>query len=651
MGSASDHRQQDQKGRMRILSYIGKSKDARMAAFARFAAVKTVDSVAQFDWSFPGLYGQACHLHGERSVMGGDSEKTAPSYGHFTKEGRYLSDTRRGIFRCLRFCMGILLMVWSVSDASAQDRSKRESNLTAQSTFRLPVNVVVVNATVTDKAGQPVTDLTANDFRVYDDGKPQTIQTFALESYGPVESEAGKKPALPAHRNSQELNATRPRMISIVIDDLTMESAADLIRMAQSITDFLKKEVGPMDLVAVLSGSGNVQFPFSDDPQQLYEGVSAALKKMNYTTTLRSSCPKLTDLTAWRIADGMHNYQVNFPALIAETMACLGLDDSNPAAKSTAENYLMASASQQSQIDLFRTRNLLYTMRRHIRALRHFEGPKKIVLFSDGFLSESGTPSAYQVQELIDLALRSGIVLNSVNIRGLAYEAQDNDDMMAQESPLNQMAYETGGVFFHNDNNLYKGLRNVVQQQSFHYILSYGLPSLKADGNYHHIKLEVARPGLHLSYRKGYYTQKEELKFENSRKEDILAALTGPGNMNEIPLTLSYNYFLEDDSSYAVSFVTNVNIRGLQFPEEDSRRKNLVSIVLVAFDENDHYISGLEKSIDFRLQESSYANLRDRGLTSRVELQLPLGRYKIKAVVRESTQGKIGSITKAVEIP
>ena len=88
-------------------------------------------------------------------------------------------------------------------------------------------------------------------------------------------------------------------------------------------------------------------------------------------------------------------------------------------------------------------------------------------------------------------------------------------------------------------------------------------------------------------------------------------------------MTLAYNYSQEDDSTYAVSFVTNVNIRGLQFLEEDARRKNLVSLVLVAFDENDRYINGLEKSIDFRLQESSYASLRDHGLTSRVELQTP----------------------------
>ena len=81
----------------------------------------------------------------------------------------------------------------------------------------------------------------------------------------------------------------------------------------------------------------------------------------------------------------------------------------------------------------------------------------------------------------------------------------------AQESPLSQMAYETGGQFFHNNNNLYKGLRNIANRQSYYYILTYGMPSQKADGSYHHIKLEVTRPGLELSYRKGYYTPKEEL--------------------------------------------------------------------------------------------------------------------------------------------
>jgi hypothetical protein len=77
----------------------------------------------------------------------------------------------------------------------------------------------------------------------------------------------------------------------------------------------------------------------------------------------------------------------------------------------------------------------------------------------------------------------------------------------------------------------------------------------------------------------------------------------------------------------------------------------MVSFILAAFDENDKYINGIDKSIEFRLLEESYTGLRDRGLTSRVELKLPIGRYKIKAIVREANQGKMGSVTKSVEIP
>jgi hypothetical protein len=368
----------------------------------------------------------------------------------------------------------------------------------------------------------------------------------------------------------------------------------------------------------------------------------------------------------------------SFRLALMDAMVCVALDpEEEPGvpliatrAYQAAKSLVRAMASRQTQEAEHRARVLLDTLRQHLRSMRHFEATKSLVLFSDGFLSSGGSVTSYQVQEVVDVALRSGVVLNSVDLRGLytyvvpaseGFKSLEStsvykqslyqEDAFAQEDPLAQIANETGGVFFHNNNDLYQGLRDIVRRHSTYYVLTYAMPPQKPDGRYRRIKLEVSRPGLELSYRKGYYAPKEEITFERRKKEDILEALRAPGNLNEIPVSLAYNYYLDDDSRYGVSFLTNISIRGLHFLDEDARRKNLVSMVLVAFDENDHYIDGVEKTIEFRLLETSYASLLNQGLTSRVELKLPLGRYKIKAVVRESAQGKMGSITKAVEIP
>ena len=550
--------------------------------------------------------------------------------------------------------------------------AKKEASHKNQPSYGVKVNSVVINASVTDKSGNPVMDLTAQDFKLYDDGKPQQIQTFALESIDPAESEAVKVPGTaPAPKPAAtRQNAPRPRLISIVIDDLTMESPSgvnrrpgsveDYPRMVDAVKKFVKTDLVETDQVAILSGSRNVQYPFTDNKQRLFEELDTLPGKLSNYWPVRPDDIIMQDYLAWMYAN---DYNV-------DPLLQLHQKDGE---------WIKTIAVRQNADVQSRTRNLLFTIRQHLRALRHFDGAKMIVLFSDGFIAQigrrTGAVEAHQLQELVDLALHSGIIVNTVSTRNLTAESADSDsvvqpasdigregenivtgipdemDRLMQEKPMEQIASETGGQFFTRSNNMYMGLKSIAHRRHSYYILTYAMPPHKANGDYHHIKLEVTRPGLELSYRKGYYSPDEEVTFENSKKEDLMEALNGPGNMNEIPMSLSYNFFQEDESRYAVSFITNVNIRGLQFPEEDDRRRNQISLVLVALDETDHFISGLEKAIDFRLLENSYAGLRERGLTSRVELRLPIGRYKIKAVVRENAQGKIGSITKSVEIP
>jgi hypothetical protein len=333
-----------------------------------------------------------------------------------------------------------------------------------------------------------------------------------------------------------------------------------------------------------------------------------------------------------------------------------------------AEAQSRMAASSQYQETMHRNRNLLTALRQRLRSLRHFDAGKSLILFSDGFLHQD---LLFELQDVVEQALRSGVVLNTVDIRGVydpAYIPADEriittgstfsrkrgeyrSDAAAQEEPLFQLANDTGGAFYRNSNDIYKGIQQISRRQEYYYVLTYAIPPQKPDGRFHAIKVEVNRPGVQISYRKGYYAPREEVTFERRKKEDILEALQAPGNLNEIPLSLSYNCYQDDDAGYNVSLLMRIGIRGIRFLDEEYRHKNLISMVVVAYDEADQYVKGVERSVDFRLTDASYAGLLDRGVASKIEFNLPLGRYRIKAVVREASQGKMGSLTKAIEIP
>jgi hypothetical protein len=213
------------------------------------------------------------------------------------------------------------------------------------------------------------------------------------------------------------------------------------------------------------------------------------------------------------------------------------------------------------------------------------------------------------------------------------------------------LAEDTGGIYFHNNNDLYAGIKQVAERQAYFYVLTYASPNPRSDGRYHKIKLEITRPDVNLTYRKGYFSPKEELTFERRKKEDILEAMQAPGNLNQIPVQLSYNYYQLEENKFQLALLTRVETRSIKFIAEDARHRNLIHLVLAAFDEKDRYVDGLEKSVELNLTDSSFASVLEHGFTSKVELTVPPGRYRVKAVVREGVQTKMGSITKLIEVP
>jgi hypothetical protein len=227
----------------------------------------------------------------------------------------------------------------------------------------------------------------------------------------------------------------------------------------------------------------------------------------------------------------------------------------------------------------------------------------------------------------------------------------ESTSRLVLEGALRQLAADTGGMLIHDTNDLFGGLKTLSDRESFNYVLSYSSPTQKDDGGYHKIKLEVLRPGLTLSYRKGYYSPQEQLTYQRRSREDILEVLNAPGKVREIPVELTYSSAKLSELRCQLNLVAHMRLHRVKFIEDSNRFKNLLDVVVVAFDENDHYVDGLQKTIEFNLSPASYDQIRQHELIARLELQVPPGRYKIKSVVREASHTLMGSTINQIEVP
>ena len=125
------------------------------------------------------------------------------------------------------------------------------------------VELVQIDAVVTDKQGRPVPGLTKADFEVREDGKPQDLSVFSVEGRPEAELVAAdvapaapSAPAAPATPSPGALKV-RGRQIVIAVDDLHM-APTNLVSARAALLRFVDDQLSPDDEVALVTTSGTV---------------------------------------------------------------------------------------------------------------------------------------------------------------------------------------------------------------------------------------------------------------------------------------------------------------------------------------------------------------------------------------------------------
>jgi len=380
-------------------------------------------------------------------------------------------------------------------------------------TLKVSVRFVPVTVVLRDPKGNSVGNLKKENFELFDNGKPQEIKTFSIEKSKSITVDTGARP--PTMAEPAQTPARPDRYVAYVFDDIHT-SFEDLAAARNAASHHLSR-LQTEDRAAIFTTSGQVMLDFTNDPDKLQQ----ALKSLRTHPVVHGPmCPPISPYTADLIVNQNDREALGLATRDALNCAFGGsgsgaeLMHAEQIARSTAmEIVSAASAENQSLLSVLR-----YVFHRTASA----PGSRNVVLVSPGFLVLD--PAVREaIANLTEAALRDEIVVNTLDVRGLvvpmsapnqAHSANsvvqfryDREGDSAQSEVLADLAYSTGGTFFHNNNDLDEGFRRTADQPEYIYVLGFSPPKL--DGKFHKLKVRLnTGEKLTIQAREGYYALK-----------------------------------------------------------------------------------------------------------------------------------------------
>jgi len=386
-------------------------------------------------------------------------------------------------------------------------------------TLRVSVKLVPVTVVLRDSKGNVMGNLRKEDFQLFDNGKPQEITSFSVEKPGTgagtgksgLENSAASPGTTFVGQNEQPAAALHS--VAYIFDDIHA-AFGDLVQARDAALRRISV-LGPEDRAAVFTTSGEIGLDFTANRDKLQQALNALRQ---HPAVKGSMCPPMSEYMADLIVN-----QSDLEALGAATKdaanCAFGGMATTPAEMERAEEVAKSTAREVLGASSAANQSTLNVLQQVVRRTAATPGSRSIVLVSPGFLTL--TPETRQsVTELVDYAIRANVVVHTLDVRGLyivggagneTHPANpvlklglDRDAALTQDDVMAELAYGTGGTFFHNDNDVNEGFRRTTDAPEYLYVL--GFSPQRMDGKFHKLKVKLAgSEKLTVQAREGYY--------------------------------------------------------------------------------------------------------------------------------------------------
>jgi VWFA-related protein len=546
-------------------------------------------------------------------------------------------------------------------------------------TFPAGTEVVTVDAVVTDGHGQPVLDLRPEDFSVTEDGTPQEIVAFdAIHRPAPAATEAPARTvaATPVPEIRSSTNQVPPSrqgsLILIVFDELHM-TPAEAQRARKALQGFLETGMAKGDRVALVGTHEGTQWT-----ARMPEGKDALLHVLDRLKGRRVGHmvrDAMTDYEAIRIdqeRDPIVTDQVMRRLIETNGIPHTALLPGEALDPSDIESWRSQTQSMASHVYAEarqRTEQALGIIQRSLDALAGTRGRKSLVLVSGGIAEDSRLDVFHRV---VSASRRANAAIYSLDARGLeaaatGLQADVNEPMRLQDLSAGAgmdeireasegsegLALDTGGLVIKNQNDLGAGLARVESDSRSYYLLGYTPTHRAADGKFRKISVKVAREGVRVRARRGYYAPgASDEKPPETRDAAMQRALDAPFDLPDVPLRALAQVFGKGKKQGLEVFLTSeVDIRGLAFAEQGGTARDTIEALILVARRDTGEQTRFDQQFELRLRPETRARYERTWFPITRELDLLPGPYQAKIVARDHNSGRVGSVTNDFEVP
>ncbi len=515
--------------------------------------------------------------------------------------------------------------------------------------FRSTTRLVIVDVFARDRSGKDLTGLHKEDFTILEDGKPQPISVFEWQRLDVESPAAAGVPVSPppgapaAAARPQTITTSAPgriqyrdRRLLVLFFDLTSMQPADQIRAWKGATEFVKEQMKPADVVAIMTFSTRLEVKedFTGDRERLLE-----------------------TLESLRIGEGSD--------LAGEAPA--GSDENSADTGAAFE-------ADESEFNIFNTDRKLGALESAARMLAGLPEKKALIYFSSG-VGRTGLENQSQLRSTINAAVRANTSFYPIDARGLMAMVPGGDATQAgprgsglfsgqsqrrqaarfqdQQETLVSLAADTGGKTFLDSNDLTLGIAQARNDIRSYYILGYYSTNPAADGRFRRIQVKLTPPlEARLDFRSGYFAPKEFRRFTESDKERQLEEALSLGDpVTDLPVALEVNYFRLARDKYFVPVAVKIPGSEIVLRKKGSNETTELDFIGQVRDAKGRLAGAVRDGIRVKLSEANAGRLERRNFQYDSGFTLAPGEYRLKFLARENQTGRIGTFETSFTVP